>query len=207
MSSVMPSASEDDTMTTKTKNRGFASILKSILLMGTCFVALLLRTHSSHSSPHIILDKIYQLNRDLNAIEYLKKQYIQDEIEIKVDRQRINELEQQIKSMRQGFEKTTTFFSHQKDALASANVHIQDALATSTKLNDEMREERVHEMQKLSRDISNTRNEMNEEKEENLELRRLLGEMKEELEKRKGLRGHTRAKTDGVAHLDSKTDA
>lgn len=200
---MMPSKSDSDNNcssaasdTTK-KNLSIAGIVNSILLLGALFGFLILNSHnSSMPSPHVLLEQLSQLNRDLISFESLKQQYVEDEIQLGWDNQRISELEHNIQSMRTGFETSAHFFLQQKHALQEGNKQLQRAISDSSLFNDEQREHKTMNMSKVSEELAKAHDHFNREQSENFALKKMLADMQEEIEKEKRLRGVKRIPVD-----------
>lgn len=175
---------------TDARKNDIAMVMKRMMLLLAAYFAVLFVRHSH--TRHALSDQMARLDRDLAALDSLRKQHDENQTGLRRDKRRVAELEERIRAMRSGFERTVQSFVHQKRALTEDNRALEEAVFGSAGTDGGHGEKRVSSLEELSREVSNTHEKMITTRHENAALRRILAEMSDDVERHKALRGDRR---------------
>ena len=167
------------------RKRTFSDMLKTGLLFGLCFVVVLFKGNTifAFSGTNATLDQISKLTHDLDSFDRLKKEFVNDELELRWDRQHIAELLENVQSMRDGFGRVTQSFYQQEHDLVKKNGSLREALITSSELNTNIRKLDHDEAVQLSKQVEKVHSELENEVAKNAVLKKLLAETIQEMQK------------------------
>mmetsp|Transcript_8482 Transcript_8482/g.18987 ORF Transcript_8482/g.18987 Transcript_8482/m.18987 type:complete len:225 (-) Transcript_8482:154-828(-) len=158
-----------------TKKRSFDNIAKTALFCGSCFAVLLLRGSDIFSS-NAMGNQIDTLIHDLDSFNRLKKELVDDELELNWDRQHMSELDDNIESMKGSFERLTHFYHQEEADLGKKNESLREALIISSDPHSSVHELDRDVFLQLSKQAGKVQSELDHEMAENAALKKRLAE-------------------------------
>eukprot|EP00578_Thalassiosira_sp_NH16_P027867 CAMPEP_0181085078 /NCGR_PEP_ID=MMETSP1071-20121207/5042_1 /TAXON_ID=35127 /ORGANISM="Thalassiosira sp., Strain NH16" /LENGTH=171 /DNA_ID=CAMNT_0023166865 /DNA_START=63 /DNA_END=578 /DNA_ORIENTATION=- len=159
------------------KNSNYISLIKKLFLLGTCFYFFILKCRSTYG--------------DFTAFNFLKKHYIEDELQLRWDRQHISELESEMQSIKSEFDTSSQIFLRKKKELRQENLLLEKSIKDEAEYNSKLRSHQVSDMNIISEEMVESHVELNKEQTENIALKKVLEEMKGQIEEnQKSLRGN-----------------
>lgn len=132
-----------------------------------------------------MMDQVSKLTHDLEPFNQLKKEFVDDELELSWDRQHIAELQDSMKSMKDSFEKVARTFGTEEEDLVKKNESLREALVTSSHLNSSVQKLDQGVFLQLSRQAARVHMELDAEMAENAALRKALADTMWDMEKQK----------------------
>lgn len=163
-------------------------LIRTLVVFASMFVVFLLKGNTSlfrFNTPCRIslLREIDRLQHDLESFERLKKQYVDEEVQLQWDNQHILESEDIVTSMVSSSMELSTKFHEEEQHIKETSAHIHEDMQAASKLANvehQKDDERVHS---LSRDVQEMYLQTKHEHEETVALRRQIAETMEELRK------------------------
>ena len=156
--------------------RGLLDKVKCALFIASCL--LVVGGNGIFSTPVSsgVMNRLSKLTHDLNSLDQLKKEFVDDELEIQWDRQHIRELQENTASMKESFKKLARTFDAETKNLYVGNESLREALAASAELQEEADKFDRQALMELSRQADMIHMQLDQEGRENARLRRLLAE-------------------------------
>jgi hypothetical protein len=176
-----------------TNRRALLNRVNVAVVFGLGVMAYILQlNYASTSSPEGLLQQIEKPTHGLDTYDKLKQHFIQDEMEITKDKILITELEERKTKMVSGLENVARTLYAVESKTKKSGKRISEAMEAMEQSNDKIRRDDIRLLNKLMGEDALAHEKLYEERQENLALKDLLGEMKlltEKQKKTEGLRG------------------
>lgn len=169
-----------------TKPSSVKEIIKNLLVLASMFSVFLLKGNTSlfrFNTPSRVslLSEIDHLKHDLASYDKLKKQYANEEVQLKWDRQHIQESEDIVNDMVASSQDLSARFHEEEQHVKEEQQHLHEEIQVASKHKNEAATSYHESTTALSRDIEQTYVEAKHEQEEIAELRRQISQTLKDL--------------------------
>ena len=157
------------------KKRSFSEIVKTALFCTSIFMVFILRGNNS------VVDPLVRLSHQLESLDRLKKEFVDDELELSWDRQHIAELQSNIDSMKSSFGNLRKQFHQEEASLIQKNESFREAIASTTELHSSVQKLDRDVFLQLASQVEKAHMELDQEMAENAKLKKLLADTIDEM--------------------------
>ena len=163
-------------------------IIKTLVVLGFVFAVFLLRGNTSlfrfHAPSRLsLLDRLQELQHDLQSYEELKKWYVDAEVKLSWEKQQITESEDVVHSLRNSTIDLSRRFYDQEQKLLRQNERAREELAEFAKAASAAAQLDHDAMLEISRDIEETYSQVLNKRQQNFDLRRQIAETIQEMKR------------------------
>jgi len=171
--------------TCNAKKKSFNDIVKTALFCALCFSVLLLTGNNSFPSPArgSVVDEVVRTMINGDSLDRLKKHFVDDELELSWDRQHITELQDNMQLMKNSYGKLRSQFQEQEDNLRKKSESLRETIASTSNLHSSVRQLDQDMFLQLARQADRVHVDLDHERAENAELKKLLAETINEMKK------------------------